>query len=146
MRREHVESLYDSLVFVAFQATSARLGRHRRVLIAHGVVQRLPQLLVADDVAAPEAFTVVVKEALQADEARRWVRIRGLRFFPVTDALEPLQCDEVLRAVAPEVRVAWALLHRGGFDRVTVLRILQEVGIPLAAAVLEAADAVPVDA
>ncbi|TDD43123.1 hypothetical protein E1263_41835 [Kribbella antibiotica] len=146
MRREHVEDLYDSLVFVAFQATSTRLGRHRRVLIAHGVVQRLPQLLVADDVAAPEVFRVVVKEALQADEGRRWVRIRGLRFFPVTDALEPLQFEEALRAVTPEVRVAWALLHRAAFDRITVLRILQELGIPKAAAVLDAADAVPVDA
>jgi len=144
MRREHVEDLYDSLVFVAFQATATRLGRHRRVLIAHSVVQGLPQLPSTDS--APAAFGVVVKEALQADEGRRWVRIRGLRFFPVTDALEPLQFEEALRSVPPEVRVAWALLQRGGFDRVTVLRILQDVGFPRAAAVLEAADAVPVDA
>ncbi|GAA0598576.1 hypothetical protein HPO96_21280 [Kribbella sandramycini] len=149
MRREHAENLvgelYDSLVFVAFQATSSRLGRHRRVLIAHSVVQRLPQLVYGD--AAPELYGVAIREALRAEEKRRWVRIRGLQFFPMSESLEPLQLEESLRVLAPEVRAAWALRQRAGLDDATTLAILQTAGVSAATAVLAAAQLVtaPVD-
>ncbi|MET9317339.1 hypothetical protein ABZX12_36435 [Kribbella sp. NPDC003505] len=144
MRRGHAENLvgelYDELVYVAYQATPVRLGRHRRVLVAHAVVQRLPRRRERSVAQLPaELFSLVVKAALSAGESRQRVRIRGLRFFPMTDAPEPLQLEETLHRVPPEVRVAWALRQRAGFDDDAVRRILGAAGVADTTAVLSAA-------
>ncbi|MET9274330.1 hypothetical protein [Kribbella sp. NPDC003557] len=145
MRRGHAENLvgelYDELVYVAFQATPVRLGRHRRVLVAHAVVQRLPRQVerAVAQVPPAELFGLVVKAALSAGDARQRVRIRGLRFFPMTDAPEPLQLEEALHREPPEVRVAWALRQRAGLDDDAVRRILAAAGVADTTAVLSAA-------
>ncbi|MFF0342729.1 hypothetical protein [Kribbella sp. NPDC004875] len=136
-----VAQSYDALVNVVFLVTPVRLGRHRRVLLAHAIVQRL-------DGAAPVAlFSAAIRAALVARTVPRWMGIRGLRFFPVTDSLQPLQSEVELYRSAPEVRAAWALLHRSGLEDGALTGVLRDAGIAAPENVLAAARqiAVPAD-
>ncbi|MEV5961495.1 hypothetical protein AB0L70_07000 [Kribbella sp. NPDC051952] len=144
MRRGRAERLvaqwYDALVNVAFLATPVVLGRHRRVLMAHAVVQDLE----GDSPAA--LFSAAIKEALVARDAPRWMRIRGLRFFPVSDSVQPLQAEVELYRFEPEVRAAWMLLHRSGLDDAELIDVLRGAAVGAPDDVLAVARRIPVPA
>ncbi|MGW7684050.1 hypothetical protein ACWGID_25135 [Kribbella sp. NPDC054772] len=135
-----VPQSYDALVNVVFLATPVRLGRHRRVLLAHAIVQGL------EDGTPDTVFSVAIREALVARSVPRWMGIRGLRFFPVTDSLQPLQSEVELYRSAPEVRAAWALLHRSGLEDDALVGVLRDAGITAPENVLAAARQISVPA
>lgn len=153
---------YARLVRLAHLVLPPALGRHRRVLLAHGVVQRaLPglttgrgQVPVPDGSTDPVGYAWVRGQVLSAALAfehrpRLWPRrlpppralrpglpaVWGLRFFPRAGGTEELALDRVLAEVSAPARAAFALdaLEELGTEDVAALLAAAGVADPEAA-------------
>ncbi|MFF3524195.1 hypothetical protein ACFYYQ_26220 [Streptomyces albidoflavus] len=153
---------YARLVRLAHLVLPPALGRHRRVLLAHGVVQRaLPglttgrgQVPVPDGSTDPVGYAWVRGRVLSAALAfehrpRLWPRrlpppralrpglpaVWGLRFFPRAGGTEELALDRVLAEVSAPARAAFALdaLEELGTEDVAALLAAARVADPEAA-------------
>ncbi|MEV8373460.1 hypothetical protein AB0P21_12025 [Kribbella sp. NPDC056861] len=113
---------YPAFVRLAYLILPASLGRHRRILTAHGVVQRaLPdrrrlerQLPGETDVADFLRRRVVqgaIKQANSRTPLRLLPQIWGLRLFPQSGAADDITLDQALSSITPEARAAWALVE-----------------------------------
>ncbi|MER8230638.1 hypothetical protein [Streptomyces sp. NPDC094049] len=160
---------YPRLVRIAYLVLPPSLGRNRRVLTAHALVQRsLPRRRVAgpavpaprpaEDAVDPGYAYVrgeVLRQALVAGlPLRRFALPRraqfppllphvwGLRLFPRVGGTDELALDQRLSRLSGPGRAAYVLrgLERQGDPE--VLRVLAAAGVPDPAAALAEADAV----
>ncbi|MFE3069832.1 hypothetical protein [Streptomyces sp. NPDC059247] len=160
---------YPRLVRIAYLVLPPSLGRNRRVLTAHALVQRsLPRRRVpgpavpaprpAEDAVDPGYAYVrgeVLRQALVAGlPLRRFALPRraqfppllphvwGLRLFPRVGGADELALDQRLSRLSGPGRAAYVLrgLERQGDPE--VLRVLAAAGVPDPAAALAEADAV----
>ncbi|MGW0122482.1 hypothetical protein [Streptomyces sp. NPDC003327] len=160
---------YPRLVRIAYLVLPSSLGRNRRVLTAHALVQRgLPRRRVAgaavpgprraEDAVDPGYAYVrgeVLRQALVAGEPL-WRRalprraqfppllpqVWGLRLFPRAGGADELALDHRLSGLSGPGRAAYVLrgLERQGDAE--VLRVLAAAGVADPAAALDEADAV----
>ncbi|MBT2441471.1 hypothetical protein J7E93_15380 [Streptomyces sp. ISL-36] len=161
---------YPRLVRIAYLVLPPSLGRNRRVLTAHALVQRsLPRRRTsgaaapgcsvrAEDAVDPGYAYVrgeVLRQALIAGlPLRRWAlprraqfppllpQVWGLRLFPRAGGADELALDQRLSALSGPARAAYVLrgLERQGDPE--VLRVLTAAGVEDAQAALDAADGV----
>ncbi|MFE5794966.1 hypothetical protein ACFQ8C_20665 [Streptomyces sp. NPDC056503] len=149
---------YPALVRLAHLVLPPSLGRQRRVLTAHAVVQRaLPRGRPARTTAGtpPRPRTPreeahawlrarVVTGALTARELRPAAlalpRVTGLRLFPRAGGGDELVLDRALAAVAPEVRAALALTLLEGLAPEEAASLLAGAGVTAPDRALAAAD------
>ncbi|MFD5114236.1 hypothetical protein ACFWNG_18270 [Streptomyces sp. NPDC058391] len=155
---------YPRLVRLAYLTLPPSLGRHRRVLTAHAIVQRvLPGPRKGDQLsrvpgqrgATGSAYAWVRGQVLRAalayeQPSRRW-RARvgalrptlplvvGLRLFPRAGGSEELALDQALSSVAAPVRAALALRLLEGLPDYIVWGLLDEAGVNDVAAALRTA-------
>ncbi|MEU9749791.1 hypothetical protein [Streptomyces niveus] len=149
---------YPRLVRIAYLVLPPALGRNRRVLTAHAVVQRsLPRSRSA---ATPDdGYTYVrgrvLRQALDAGRPLRrvaWPRraqlppllphVRGLRLFPRSGGADELALDQRLSALSGGARAAFVLR---GLERLAdrdVRRLLTDAGIEDPHAALAEADGI----
>ncbi|KAA0940404.1 hypothetical protein [Streptomyces apricus] len=148
---------YARLVRLVYVTLPRSLGRHRRVLAAHGLVQRaLPRRRVVVPGQRPvagrpegatdgyRALRVRVLRAARDQEARpgrfpgtgsRWPArpalpaVWGLRVFPQSGGAEELALDRALAETAWPVRAAVALLVLDGLSPDGAARVLRETGV-----------------
>ncbi|MFE1270394.1 hypothetical protein [Streptomyces sp. NPDC058758] len=146
---------YPALVRLAHLVLPPSLGRQRRVLAAHAVVQRtLPRGRPAGTGALPrprgpreEAHAWlrarVVAGALTTRELRPAAlalpRVTGLRLFPRAGGGDELVLDRALAAVAPEVRAALALTVLEGLGPEETAALLAGAGVTAPDRALDAA-------
>ncbi|WBQ03902.1 hypothetical protein [Kribbella sp. CA-293567] len=113
---------YPRLVRLAYLILPASLGRHRRILTAHGVVQRalpdrrrLERQLTGETDAFDFLRRRVVRDAIKQASSRTPLRLLpqvwGLRLFPQSGAADDLALDLALSSLSPEARAAWALVR-----------------------------------
>ncbi|MEV6286003.1 hypothetical protein [Kribbella sp. NPDC051770] len=113
---------YPALVRLAYLVLPSALGRHRRVLAAHGVVQRampdrrkLERQLAGETSAAAYVRRKVLHDAVRQAHTRPPLRLLpqvwGFRLFPRSGAADDLALDQVMAACTPEARAAWALVR-----------------------------------
>ena len=113
---------YSAFVRLAYLILPPSLGRHRRILAAHGVVQRalpdrrrLQRLLVGEtDVEAFLRRRVIqsaVKQARSRTPLRMLPLVWGFRLFPRSGAADDLALDQALGGLTPEARAAWTLVR-----------------------------------
>jgi hypothetical protein len=113
---------YPGFVRLAYLILPPSLGRHRRILAAHGVVQRaLPdprrlqrQLAGESDATDFLRRRVVqdsIRQAVSRTPLKRLPQVWGLRMFPTSGAADDLALDQALAGVSPEARAAWALVR-----------------------------------
>jgi DNA-directed RNA polymerase specialized sigma24 family protein len=113
---------YGAFVRLAYLILPASLGRHRRILAAHGVVQRalpdrrrLERQLVGERDATRFLRRRVVRGAIKQADSRTPLRLLpqvwGLRLFPQSGAADDLALDQALSSLTPEARAAWALVR-----------------------------------
>ncbi|MFJ4836007.1 hypothetical protein ACIP79_39840 [Streptomyces sp. NPDC088747] len=149
---------YARLVRLVYVTLPRSLGRHRRVLAAHGVVQRaLPRrrLVIPGRRRAPDARTEASDEyealrarvlrAALAQDARPlrvprpwgpWARrptlptVWGLRVFPQSGGTEELVLDRALAEADWPVRAAVALLVLDELSIDEATRVLRDAGVP----------------
>ncbi|MFE1176386.1 hypothetical protein [Streptomyces sp. NPDC058773] len=138
---------YPRLVRLTYLVLPPSMGRHRRVLTAHGLVQRaLPRTrlrrpdggLPAQRGPAPESgYDLVRQRALRlalAHEGQpgRWLPalplVWGLRLFPRAGGAEELALDQALSTVPAAVRAALGLEHLEGLDEDTARAVLARAG------------------
>lgn len=111
---------YSAYVRLAYLILPPALGRHRRILAAHGVVQRvLPdrrqlerQLAGETDAAVFLRRRVVqdsIKQAVSRTPRTLLPQVWGLRLF--ARAAEDLAADQTLAHSSAEGRAAWALIR-----------------------------------
>ena len=151
---------YPRLVRLAYLVLPPSLGRHRRVLAAHAVVQRsLPRGRDAQKVPAPAgrapdpAYALlrlrVLRAALRAN--RPWwrpsvppplPRVLGLRLFPRSGGADELALDQALSAVPAAARAAYVLRRLEGLADEDAARLLAAAGAADARAALAEADGV----
>ncbi|MBY8886298.1 hypothetical protein K7472_15700 [Streptomyces sp. PTM05] len=143
---------YPRLVRIAYLTLSARLGRHRRVLLAHRVAQRslprgrrVPEVVEAG---TDPAYAVVrlatlrgaLARADRVDGWRRWARsagnavpvpprVIGLRLFPRAGGSEELALDRALARLDAPARAAFALRGVEGLDEESTARLLASAGV-----------------
>lgn len=109
---------YAAFVRLAYLILPPSLGRHRRVLAAHGVVQhtlpdrrRLERQLAGESDASGFLRRRVVQDAIKQADSRTPLRLLpqtwGRRLFPQPDAAD----DLALRRLTPDARAAWALVR-----------------------------------
>ncbi|GAB3832601.1 hypothetical protein [Kribbella italica] len=141
---------YPALVRLAYLVLPSSLGRHRRVLAAHGVVQRampdrrkLERQLIGETSAAAYIRRKVLRDAVRQARARTPLRLLpavwGFRLFPRSGAADDLVLDQAMSACTPEARAAWALVrieHLGVAEAESELRA---AGIDAAAAAIKEA-------
>ncbi|MFD4990254.1 hypothetical protein [Streptomyces sp. NPDC058374] len=147
---------YARLVRLAHLVLPPALGRHRRVLLAHGVVQRsLPglttgsgQVPVPEDSGDPVGYAwvrgQVVSSALSYEHRPRlWPRrlpppralrpglpvVWGLRFFPRAGGTEELALDRALAGVSAPARAAFALAGLEELGEADVAALLAAAGV-----------------
>jgi len=139
---------YPRLVRLAYLVLPPSTGRHRRVLTAHGLVQRaLPRarlrrpdggLPAQRGPAAESGYDGVRLRALRlalAHEARpvrvpaAMPRVWGLRLFPRAGGAEELALDQALSAVPAPVRAAIGLWQLEGLDEDAVRSVLARAGV-----------------
>lgn len=111
---------YPAFVRLAYLILPSSLGRHRRILAAHGVVQRalpdrrrLERQLAGETDATAFLRRRVVQDAIKRASSRtplRQPQVWGLRLFPWSGAAEDLALDQGLSSLTPEARAAWALV------------------------------------
>ncbi|WP_343238205.1 hypothetical protein [Streptomyces sp. SID13031] len=112
---------YPGFVRLAYLILPSSLGRHRRILAAHGVVQRalpdrrrLERQLAGESDATGFLRRRVVQHAIKRAESRtplRWLpQVWGLRLFPRSGAADDLSLDRALISLTPEARAVWALV------------------------------------
>jgi hypothetical protein len=113
---------YPSFVRLAYLILPPSLGRHRRILTAHGIVQRalpdrrrLQRQLAGEPDAADFLRRRVLQDAISQASSRtplRWLpRVWGLRLFPRLGAVDDLALDQALSTLTPQARAAWALVR-----------------------------------
>ncbi|MGW1376216.1 hypothetical protein ACWD6P_18365 [Streptomyces sp. NPDC002446] len=138
---------YPRLVRLAYLVLPPSMGRHRRVLTAHGLVQRaLPKAgrrrpargLPAQRGPAPESgYDVVRLRTLRLAlgyEGRPgrgpWIlpAVWGLRLFPRAGGADELALDQALSAVPAAVRAAIGLWHLEGLDEDAARAVLERAG------------------
>ena len=113
---------YGAFVRLAYLILPSSLGRHRRILAAHGVVQRalpdrrrLERQLVGEREATTFLRRRVVRGAIKQASSRTPLRLLpqvwGLRLFPLSGAADDLALDQALGSLTPEARAAWALVR-----------------------------------
>ncbi|MGV9456748.1 hypothetical protein [Streptomyces sp. NPDC003635] len=148
---------YPGLVALAYLTLPASLGRHRRVLVAHGIVQRaLPgsrTVPAARRVPAQRGSGEsrecawlrerVLREALRYEiRPRGWPRrlpaprrlrpalpvVWGLRLFPRAGGEEEVQLARLLAGVPAASRAAFVLRHLERVPDEEVLRLLRAAG------------------
>ncbi|MEU8685124.1 hypothetical protein [Streptomyces sp. NPDC048611] len=138
---------YPRLVRLTYLVLPPSLGRHRRVLTAHGLVQRaLPRTrlrrpdggLPAQRGPAPESgYDLVRQRALRLALAYEGQPGRGLpvlplvwglRLFPRAGGADELALDQALSAVPAAVRAALGLGHLEGLDEDAARTVLARAG------------------
>ncbi|MFE1443554.1 hypothetical protein [Streptomyces sp. NPDC058739] len=148
----HAESIlveqYAALVRLAHLVLPASMGRHRRVLVAHGIVQRaLPGGSVArvgPAVPAPRRATSPADEALRRlrvrvvrdalAHARRGARLPrlpfvvGLRLFPSSGGAQESALTPALAQLSAPGRAAFALRRLDGLPEAAVRELLGAAG------------------
>ncbi|QNA73025.1 hypothetical protein C8250_014860 [Streptomyces sp. So13.3] len=149
---------YPHLVRLAYLTLPAALGRHRRVLAAHTLVQRaLPRGRRAPDPVAADAggprggppdpaYALVRQEVLRgavahgaedgwrkrAHEARGWLplpHVWGLRLHPKAGGTDELALDRSLSALGSPARAAFALSALEGLAEREVRQVLAAAGV-----------------
>ncbi|MCZ7460752.1 hypothetical protein [Streptomyces sp. WMMC940] len=161
---------YPRLVRIAYLVLPPSLGRNRRVLTAHWIVQRslprgraarLPQARQAR-VPAPRGTAVpgyafvrgrVLRQALDAGlplRRRAWPKrvqfppllpqVRGLRLFPRSGGADELALDQGLSALSGAARAAYVLRALEGLADAAVRQVLTGAGVADPHAALAAAD------
>ncbi|GGY70192.1 hypothetical protein [Streptomyces omiyaensis] len=149
---------YAALVRLAHLVLPPALGRQRRVLTAHAVVQRAlprgrPERPAARAVPAPRApreeahawlRARVVARALATRAVRPAAlalpRVTGLRIFPRAGGGDELALDRALAALDPPTRAALALTALEGLGPETTAALLAGAGVSDPAAALAAAE------
>ena len=143
---------YPRLVRLAYLVLPPSMGRHRRVLTAHGLVQRaLPWTgprrpdgaLPAqrgpsgeDSYALVRLRTLRLALSYEGRSGRPPTRLLpsvpvvwGLRLFPLAGGADELALDRALSAVGSPVRAAVGLWHLEGLDEETARAVLEEAGV-----------------
>ncbi|MEV8410636.1 hypothetical protein AB0R12_34090, partial [Streptomyces niveus] len=156
---------YPRLVRLAYLILPPGLGRHRRVLTAHAVVQRVLPRSRKGDVLSPvpaQRGTAgaayiwirerVVRDALDRDgRPRHWrafvsrrlprlPAVAGLRLFPRAGGGDELALDQALFAVGSAARAALALRVLEGMAAAEVRTLLTAAGVRDPAGALRAAE------
>ncbi|TXC98729.1 hypothetical protein [Streptomyces sp. ISID311] len=150
---------YPRLVRLAYLVLPPSMGRHRRVLTAHALVQRaLPRarlrrpdggLPAQRGPAAETGYDLVRLRALRlalAYEGRPGrglpvlPQVWGLRLFPRAGGAEELALDQALSAVPASVRATLGLWHLEGLDEEAARSVLEQAGAPAPDAALRAAE------
>ncbi|MGW0118586.1 hypothetical protein [Streptomyces sp. NPDC003327] len=154
---------YPALVRLAHLVLPPELGRHRRVLAAHAVVQRGLSRTGGGVVGSPRRSGPAEPPLREAEpSAHDWLRFRvvraalrpplrvswgaalpkalGLRVFPRAGGTDELALDRVLAAAAPATRAALALTALEGLARTRVLALLDAVGVAAPEQVLAEAE------
>ncbi|MDV5143738.1 hypothetical protein R1T08_05480 [Streptomyces sp. SBC-4] len=151
---------YPRLVRLAHLILPPALGRHRRVLAAHALVQKSlaaaapsrpgPTVPVQRGESGPVLAWLrerVVSAALRAAARPRWSlgrtalpSVLGLRVFPGAGGDDELALESALAAVAPEVRAAFALRVLEGLTADSAALLLAAAGVPAADEALRAAE------
>ncbi|WP_405679202.1 hypothetical protein OG292_36200 [Streptomyces sp. NBC_01511] len=156
---------YPRLVRLAYLTLPPSLGRHRRVLTAHAVVQRVLPRSRKGDASSPvpaqrgttgAAFAWmrerVVRDALDRDGrprsrralVARWLpqlpAVVGLRLFPRAGGGDELALDQALFAVGSPARAALALLVLEGMAAAEVRALLTAAGVRDPAGALRTAE------
>lgn len=109
---------YSAFVRLAYLILPPSLGRHRRILAAHGVVQRslpdrrrLERQLAGESDASGFLRRRVVQDAIKQADSRTPLRLLpqawGRRLFPQWGPAD----DLALRRLTPDARAAWALVR-----------------------------------
>lgn len=140
---------YSGFVRLAYLILPSSLGRHRRILAAHGVVQRalpvdqgLERQLTGESDAADFLRRRVVQDAIKQANSRtplRWLpQVWGLRLFPQSGANE----DLALSSLSPEARAAWALVCAEQLSLEDAELLLRAIGIQHPQAAVNEADSV----
>ncbi|WDT54787.1 hypothetical protein [Streptomyces sp. G7(2002)] len=138
---------YPRLVRLTYLVLPPSTGRHRRVLTAHGLVQRaLPRTrlrrpdggLPAQRGPAPESgYDLVRQRALRLALAYEGQPVRalpalplvwGLRLFPRAGGADELALDQALSAAPAAVRAALGLWHLEGLDEDAARAVLARAG------------------
>ncbi|UQA95903.1 hypothetical protein [Streptomyces halobius] len=142
---------YPRLVRLAYLVLPPSMGRHRRVLLAHGLVQRaLPRarprrrirrLPAQRGPMGERGYGLVRLRTLRsalAYEGRPqgpavlWPAVPvvwGLRLFPRAGGADELALDQALSAVPAAVRAAVGLWHLEGLDRDAARGVLAAAGV-----------------
>ncbi|MEV8413761.1 hypothetical protein AB0P45_09120 [Streptomyces niveus] len=156
---------YPRLVRLAYLILPPGLGRHRRVLTAHAVVQRVLPRSRKGDAASPvpaqrgtggAAYVWirerVVRDALDRDgRPRHWrafvsrrlprlPAVAGLRLFPRAGGGDELALDQALFTVGSAARAALALRVLEGMAAAEVRTLLAAAGVRDPAGALRAAE------
>ncbi|MEV4947049.1 hypothetical protein [Streptomyces sp. NPDC053755] len=156
---------YPRLVRLAHTVLPPALGRHRRVLTAHSLVQRalsgadrsrrgparpgpaLPAQRGHDDPALAWLRERVVAGALRTAARPSRLRVRpllpvvlGLRLFPRAGGDGELALERELGIVAPQIRAAFALRVLEGLTPGSTARLLTAAGVADARAALQDAE------
>ncbi|MFE9044765.1 hypothetical protein ACFYOG_28170 [Streptomyces sp. NPDC007818] len=151
---------YPRLVRLAHLILPPALGRHRRVLAAHALVQKSlaaagparPRPRVPAPRGAREPVLAwlrqrVVSAALRAAARPRWSLRRaplpavlGLRVFPRAGGDDETALEAALAAVTPEVRAAFALRVLEGLADHAAAALLAGAGVPRPDEALRAAE------
>ncbi|MEU9110446.1 hypothetical protein AB0D04_01295 [Streptomyces sp. NPDC048483] len=141
---------YPRLVRLGYLVLPPTMGRHRRVLAAHGLVQRaLPRagrrrsrgsgaLPAQRGPEAPSGYDLVRLRTLRlALSYEEWPArplpavpsVWGLRLFPRAGGADELALDQALSAVPAPVRAAVGLWHLEGLDRDAARAVLVAAGV-----------------
>jgi hypothetical protein len=130
---------YPGLVRLAYLILPPTLGRHRRILSAHGVVQRsLPdQKQLERETTGQHAYEYVrhrvLQDALKAARARTPLRLLpqvwGRRLCSHARAADDLAVDHALAGLSPTARVAWALIRIERLPEAKVELLMRTVGV-----------------
>lgn len=138
---------YPRLVRLAHLVLPPAMGRHRRVLTAHGIVQRaLPStgreraraVLPGQRGPRPEPGYPLVRSrvlelALAQAKPPRWRSplpvVWGLRLFPRAGGADELALDQALSALSAPARAAVALWHLEELNEDEVLAVLDAAGV-----------------
>ncbi|MFG2141304.1 hypothetical protein [Streptomyces sp. NPDC048650] len=140
---------YPRLVRLGYLVLPPSMGRHRRVLAAHGLVQRAlprsgrrrPDRRALPSPRAPEAGsgydlvrlrTLRLALAYEDRPARPLPAVPivwGLRLFPRAGGADELALDRALSAVPAPVRAAVGLWHLEGLDKDAARAVLTAAGV-----------------
>ncbi|MGW8553290.1 hypothetical protein [Streptomyces tubercidicus] len=144
---------YPRLVRLAYLVLPSGQGRGRRVLAAHGVVQRtlprqrtsthgagLPAPRTGADSAIDPGYAFVrlrvLRAALAGGRTRRWLplppllpQVWGLRLFPRSGGADELALDQALSALSGPGRAAFVLRDLERLSAPETRRVLEAAGV-----------------
>lgn len=143
---------YRRLVRLAYLALPVSLGRHRRVLTAHSLVQAA---LPRSRRAAEGAYELVREEVLRGvlefggDRAKKWRAavlppyVWGLRLHPKAGGADEAGVDRALAELGAAARAACVLRELEGLDGREVRGLLVALAVEDPRGAVQAAEAVP---